>query len=220
MRVFRCMLVGLLLAFGAMTGARAQTVEIEYWQYVFEARIKAMDELIKRFQAANPTIKVKHTTFPYADYQTKIAAAMPAGQGPDVVQLFYGWLDNFVAAKFIQPLPHDVFPPAMIEKEFFGIVSAMKRNGEYYGLPTAVRSLATVLQQEPLQGSGSRPGQSAEDARRVPRRRQEDDEARRFRQHAFRRRRRSTFPVRTITGGARCCCARWAARPTAPTIAR
>ena len=81
-----------------IAGARAQTVEIEYWQYIFDARIKAMNELIKRFEAANPTIKVKHTTFPYADYQTKIAAAMPAGQGPDVVQLFYGWLDNFVGA--------------------------------------------------------------------------------------------------------------------------
>lgn len=157
MRVFRCMLVGLLLAFGAMTGARAQTVEIEYWQYVFEARIKAMDELIKRFQAANPTIKVKHTTFPYADYQTKIAAAMPAGQGPDVVQLFYGWLDNFVAAKFIQPLPHDVFPPAMIEKEFYGIVSAMKRNGEYYGLPTAVRSLGLFYNKNLFKEAGLDP---------------------------------------------------------------
>ena len=58
-----------------------------------------MDELIKQFEAANPGIKVKHTTFPYADYRTKIAAAMPAGQGPDVVQLFYGWLDNFVKAE-------------------------------------------------------------------------------------------------------------------------
>jgi multiple sugar transport system substrate-binding protein len=153
----RGMLLGLALSIGCITGAAAQTVEIEYWQYVFDARIKAMDELIKRFQAANPTIKVKHTTFPYADYQTKIAAALPAGQGPEVVQLFYGWLDNFVGAKFLQPLPKDAFPPAMIEKEFYPIVSAMKRQGEYYGLPTAVRSLALFYNKKLFQEAGLDP---------------------------------------------------------------
>src|SRR5262245_45674904 len=110
MRGFRGLVLGIAMSIGAIAGAKAQAVEIEYWQYVFDARIKAMNELIKRFEAANPGIKVKHTTFPYADYQTKIAAAVPAGQGPDVVQLYYGWLDNFVGAKFIQPLPRDAFP--------------------------------------------------------------------------------------------------------------
>lgn len=157
MRGFRGMLLGLMVSVGAIAGAKAQTVEIEYWQYVFDARVKAMNELIKRFEAANPTIKVKHTTFPYADYQTKIAAAMPAGQGPDVVQLFYGWLDNFVGAKFIQPLPRDAFPPAMIEKEFYPIVSAMKRDGEYYALPTAVRSLALFYNKKLFQEAGLDP---------------------------------------------------------------
>lgn len=157
MRGLRKMLFGLLVSAGTVTGAAAQTVEIEYWQYVFDARIKAMTELIKRFEAANPTIKVKQTTFPYADYQTKIAAAMPAGQGPDVVQLFYGWLDNFVGAKFIQPLPRDAFPPAMIEKDFYPIVSAMKRDGEYYGLPTAVRSLALFYNKKLFQEAGLDP---------------------------------------------------------------
>lgn len=157
MRGLRGMLLGLMVSVGAIAGAKAQTVEIEYWQYVFDARVKAMNELIKRFEAANPNIKVKQTTFPYADYQTKIAAAMPAGQGPDVVQLFYGWLDNFVSAKFIQPLPRDAFPPAAIEKDFYPIVSAMKRDGEYYALPTAVRSLALFYNKKLFQEAGLDP---------------------------------------------------------------
>ena len=185
MRGLRGMLLGLMVSVGAVAGAKAQTVEIEYWQYVFDARVKAMTELIKRFEAANPNIKVKQTTFPYADYQTKIAAAMPAGQGPDVVQLFYGWLDNFVGAKFIQPLPRDAFPPAMIEKEFYPIVSAMKRDGEYYALPTAGALARAVLQQEALPGGRARPEHAAEDRRRAARHGQEDDQARRRRQHAL-----------------------------------
>ncbi|KRE24574.1 ABC transporter substrate-binding protein [Bosea sp. Root483D1] len=157
MRGFRGLVLGVLMSVGAIAGARAQAVEIEYWQYVFDARIKAMNELIKRFEAANPGIKVKHTTFPYADYQTKIAAAVPAGQGPDVVQLYYGWLDNFVGAKFIQPLPRDAFPHDVIEKEFYPIVQTMKRDGEYYGLPTAVRTLALFYNKKLFQDAGLDP---------------------------------------------------------------
>jgi multiple sugar transport system substrate-binding protein len=67
--------------------ARAQ-VEIEYWQYTFAQCVQAIEELIKRFEAANPGLKVKHTHVPYDDFRVKIAAAIPAGQGPDVAQLF------------------------------------------------------------------------------------------------------------------------------------
>jgi multiple sugar transport system substrate-binding protein len=154
---FRGMLLGLVAGASLMAAGTAKAVEIEYWQYVFDTRIKAMDELIKRFQAANPGITVKHTTFPYADYQTKVAAALPAGQGPDVVQLFYGWLDNFVSARFVQPLPADAFPPETIQKEFFPIIEAMKRDGKYYGLPTAVRSLALFYNKKLFEQAGLDP---------------------------------------------------------------
>ncbi|WP_449394168.1 extracellular solute-binding protein [Devosia riboflavina] len=133
---------GLAAGISFIAMGAAQAVEIEYWQYVFDSRVQAMDQLIEKFQAANPDITVKQTTFPYADYQTRVVAAKVAGQGPDVVQLFYGWTDQFVNGGLIQPLDPAVFPHAEIESDFFPIVSAMKRGEDYYGLPTAVRSLA------------------------------------------------------------------------------
>lgn len=156
MRRLRDIIGGSLIALGiAVSGAgSAQAVEIEYWQYVFDTRVKAMNRLIEEFQAANPGITVKHTTFPYADYQTKVIASASAGIGPDVVQLFYGWVDLFVNAKLVQPLPKDTFPTDAIEKDFFPIVQAMKRNGEYYALPTAVRSLALFYNKKLFQEAG------------------------------------------------------------------
>ena len=136
------LLAGLVAGFSTFAFNAAQAVEIEYWQYVFETRVKAMDQLIAEFQKANPDITVKQVTFPYADYQTRVIAANMAGNGPDVLQLFYGWLDKFAAGGLLQPLPTDAFPHDKIESEFFPIVSAMKRGDDYYGLPTAVRSLA------------------------------------------------------------------------------
>lgn len=133
-----------LLAGVAFLGAHsaAAEVEIEYWQYIYETRVNAMDQLIEKFEEMNPDITVKQVTFPYSDYQTRVLAANMARKGPDVMQLFYGWTDNFVNAGVLQPLPKDAFPDEMIETEFFPIVGAMKRGDDYYGLPTAVRSLA------------------------------------------------------------------------------
>jgi multiple sugar transport system substrate-binding protein len=137
--------------------AYAQTVEIEYWQYTFAQRVQAIDELIKRFEAANPGIRVKHTHVPYDDFRLKIAAAIPAGQGPDVVQLFYGWLHDYLKAQLLQPLPPELFDPAEIEREFFPLVGQMRVDGRYYGVPTAVRSLALFWNRKLMREAGLDP---------------------------------------------------------------
>ena len=150
-------LAGLAAGISFMALGSAQAVEIEYWQYVFETRVQAMDQLIENFEAANPDITVKQTTFPYADYQTKVIAAQAAGNGPDVLQFFYGWLDKFQQGGVLQPLDPAAFPTDAIESEFFPIVSAVKRGDSYYGLPTAVRSLALFYNKKLLEEAGVQP---------------------------------------------------------------
>jgi len=148
------LLAGLAAGISLLSITAAQAVEINYWQYVYDTRVKAMDELIKNFEAANPDITVKQTTFPYDDYQTKVIAAHVAGNGPDVLQFYYGWLDKFQQGGVLQPLDPAVFPNAEIEKDFFPIVSAISRDGKYYGLPTAVRSLALFYNKKLLDEAG------------------------------------------------------------------
>lgn len=93
-------LVALLLA----AAASAQTT-ITYWQYDFAVRVEAMNRLIEMFEAENPDIHVVQETFPYDGYQQQVAASLPAGQGADVVQLFYGWLPTWQRAGYVVPLP-------------------------------------------------------------------------------------------------------------------
>lgn len=137
--------------------ARAEPVQIEYWQYFFKERVNAMDRLIQRFQAATPGITVKQTAFPYAQYRTKVSAAIPAAEGPDVLQLYYGWLRDFRRASLIQPLPSDAFPPAEIDRDFYPMVRQMKADGAYYALPTAVRSMGLFTNRKLMSGSGLDP---------------------------------------------------------------
>ena len=154
---FKALALSAVTSAAALFGSAANAVEIEYWQYFFDARVSAMEQLIENFEAANPDITVKMTHFPYADYRTKVAAAIPAGEGPDVVQLFYGWLNDYVEAELIQPLPADEFSPEVIDAEFFPMVQAMKDGDQYWALPTAVRSLALFYNTRLLEEAGVEP---------------------------------------------------------------
>jgi multiple sugar transport system substrate-binding protein len=113
-----------------------------------------VDVLIKEFEAQNPGIQVVHENFPYDAYNQKVASAVPAGQGPDVINLFYGWVPLYVDSKYLQPLPTDAFPPAQIEREFVPMIKNSKFDGKYWALPTAVRSLALFYNMDLLRAAG------------------------------------------------------------------
>ena len=142
-------LVALLL----VAAASAQTT-ITYWQYDFAVRKDAMNQLIQQFEAANPDVRVVHETYPYDGYQQQVAASLPAGQGADVVQLFYGWLPTWQRAGYVVPLPEEHFDYAALDEEFAPLVQAAKVDGTWYGLPTAVRSLALFYNLDKLQAAG------------------------------------------------------------------
>ena len=158
MKRYVAALLGSAVMMGMAVPATAQDpIEIEYWQYFFQGRVDAIDDLIEQFEAENPGIVVNHTHFPYADYRTRIAAAVPAGEGPDVIQMFYGWVPGYLEAGLLQPLPEEYFPLQELEDEYFDIVQAMVYDGQLYAVPTAVRSLALFWNKRMFEEAGLDP---------------------------------------------------------------
>jgi multiple sugar transport system substrate-binding protein len=68
-----------------------------------------------------------------------------------------------VSGGLVQPLDPAVFPHEEIESEFFPIVSAMKRGDDYYGIPTAVRSLALFYNKAIFAEAGIEPPTNLEE---------------------------------------------------------
>jgi len=133
-------------------------VTIQYWQYELNAKTKLVEEVLKpEFMAANPDITIEHVNFPYDDFRQQVAAAVQAGGGPDVLNVYYGWIPSYVQQQFLIPLPEDVFPAAGIEAEFFPTVQAAKVGESYYALPTAVRTLAMFYNRDHLERAGVQP---------------------------------------------------------------
>ncbi len=157
-RIVRLGWVAMVLVMVALGGVPAaqgqQRVTVTYWQYYFESKVKAVDGLIKDFESRNPGIHIVQETFPYDTYNQKVASAVPAGQGPDVVNLFYGWVPLYVANEYLQPLPTDAFPPTEIEREFIPMVKAVKFEGKYWALPIAVRTLALFYNKDMFRAAG------------------------------------------------------------------
>jgi multiple sugar transport system substrate-binding protein len=148
----------ILLSLGAVVGAQDDMVEIEYWQYNFGARVDAMNMLIEQFEAENPGIHVVHNSdIPYANFRDELAASAPAGVGPDVVTLFYGWIPAFVDAGYLVPLPEDPFSEAFINETFSPMVANSKFEGSYWAIPTAVRSLALFWNKDIFADAGLDP---------------------------------------------------------------
>src|SRR3972149_5988870 len=70
----------------------AEPVTLEYWQGDFVGWGVGIAEVIKMFEAENPNITVNYTPISYDEINEKIAAMVPVGQGPDVVNPFFGWV--------------------------------------------------------------------------------------------------------------------------------
>jgi multiple sugar transport system substrate-binding protein len=155
-RIRSIILLVALLA--VIAGIGAQTVTITYWQYFYESKVKLVDELIKNFEAANPGIKVEQVTFPYESFNQKVAASIPAGEGPDVITLFYGWLPMYVKAGYLQELPKTDFNKAYFDKTYYPFVAeSVDFGGKYYSAPTAVRTLALIWNKKLFREAGLDP---------------------------------------------------------------
>ncbi|MCX7026670.1 MAG: extracellular solute-binding protein [Spirochaetes bacterium] len=157
MKSARKLVLALMLAL-FVAGVGAADVTITYWQYFYESKVNLVDELIKNFEAANPGIKVEQVTFPYESFNQKVAASIPAGEGPDVITLFYGWLPMYVKAGYLQELPKTDFNKAYFDKTFYPFVAeSVDFGGKYYSAPTAVRTLALIWNKKLFKEAGLDP---------------------------------------------------------------
>ncbi len=142
---------------GAIAG-QAADVTITYWQYFYQSKVDLMNDLIQQFEARNPGIKVEQVTFPYESYQQKVAAAVPAGEGPDVINLYYGWLPLWVKSGYIQALPDFNFSSRYLAKTFYPFVAqSVSFGGKNYSVPTAVRTLALIYNKKLFRDAGLDP---------------------------------------------------------------
>jgi multiple sugar transport system substrate-binding protein len=129
-----------------------EKVTIELWQHDSGGKITAMQSVIEGFNELYPNVEVVQTVIPYDEYQTKIAASVPAGTGPDVAMIYFGWAPLWSKSGFIVPLPAEL--QDILNTEFAPFVNSTKLKDEHYGVPTSIRNFALFYNTKLLAEAG------------------------------------------------------------------
>ncbi|SDR35069.1 carbohydrate ABC transporter substrate-binding protein, CUT1 family [Rhizobiales bacterium GAS113] len=86
--------------------ALAEGATVRWW-YHFDNPQNSPAELVARFEAQNPDIKIKAEPIPWGggnDYQTRLFAALVAGNGPDCAMVRLSWAARFQQMKALEAL--------------------------------------------------------------------------------------------------------------------
>jgi putative chitobiose transport system substrate-binding protein len=121
-----------LMATASCALAAAPVQKIEFWTFSMKPKFTPyFEDLVRRYEAANPDVRLEWVDFPWDIIQTKLVTRIVAGTPPALVNLNVPWADEFARDGLLQPvdalLPAGRFMPAALQDLNFG--------GKTYGFP-------------------------------------------------------------------------------------
>jgi len=146
------MLTSALLA--ARPGAAEDlTLDFVVWNYSLET----IQDNVKKFEEANPGIKVKVTDYTWPDYQDSVVLRFRGNTKTDVIYGGQDWLPAWAAAGFIAPLD-SVAPAADVEALKADIAGFALTDVTYkdkiYGLPYYADTISFIYNKKILADAG------------------------------------------------------------------
>ena len=114
----------------------------------------AFKELIAKFEAANPKIKVNYVNVPFDQARDKFKTAAQSGAGaPDVMRAEVAWTPEFASLGYLSALDGT---PALDKAEDYlaGPVGSTKFNGKTYAIPQVTDTLALLYNKKLLADAG------------------------------------------------------------------
>jgi len=152
---------GLLAASAIVAGLAAAppvlaediTLEFTVWNYSLDT----IKDNVKKFEEANPGIKVKVTDYTWPDYPDSLVLRFRGGTTTDVAYVGQDWLPGWAAAGFVAPLddiaPKDVLDPLKADMAKFSL-GDMTYKGKLYGLPYYADTISFLYNKKILADAG------------------------------------------------------------------
>ncbi len=154
-------LVGLLsswlISCGSATTSTSEdsgSAEVEFWTMQLSPKFDDyFNTLIADFEAENPDIAVKWVDVPWGDMETKILAAVSAGNAPDVVNLNPNFASQ-LASKGAWLTLDDKLSPEEQAVYLPKIWEATQLNGDSFGFPWYLTARVTLYNTEIFEEAG------------------------------------------------------------------
>jgi len=116
-----------------------QEITLEVWDW-HTPRVDMWNRWLPRYTELYPNVKFNVTQVPFSEYQTKLPAAIPAGQGPDLFFIKWSFHPTLVTGGMVEALPEDLFPPAVLSEWFDAFPMNAGPEGKAYWLPCGIMS--------------------------------------------------------------------------------
>ncbi|MCT7376889.1 ABC transporter substrate-binding protein [Chelativorans salis] len=156
------MLVGATLA-AQPSSAQDITLEFVVWNYALDT----IQDNVRRFEEANPGIKVNVTDYTWPDYQDSLVLRFRGGTQTDLLYGGQDWLPAWASAGWIAPLDK-IAPEGMIDTlsgEMAGFaLSDVTYEDQVYGLPYYADTISFLYNSEILEEHGIEVPETWEDA--------------------------------------------------------
>jgi arabinogalactan oligomer/maltooligosaccharide transport system permease protein len=105
---------------------------------------KALDQCVAVWNQAHPDVRVEALALPYDGFASKLEAAIPRGNGPDLVVFGHGTIGDWARAGLIEPLATTLPADQFLD----GTVAPLSADGKLYGVPLAFKSLALFYRKD------------------------------------------------------------------------
>ncbi|HZR02124.1 MAG TPA: sugar ABC transporter substrate-binding protein [Burkholderiales bacterium] len=143
------------LALACAPGFAAAATEIVFWNNFKvdkSPRGQAMTDIVSKFEAKNPDIKVRVETVPFATVDANLIQGAAAGNTPDVIKIYNVALSLHVAAGSIQPL--DQYLGKIDKTDWLLPWDSTVFDGKKYALPSEYRFFALMYRKDVLDKAG------------------------------------------------------------------
>lgn len=143
---------------GGATGYSGPKVALQFWNGFTGGDGPFMKRLVDQFNSENPNIAVSMNTMQWADYYTKLPAAVTSGKGPEIAIMHVDSVATNAARNVIQPLD-DVASALKLDESDFAPVpwKAGVYNGKRYSIPLDVHPLGFFYNKTVMEKGGLDP---------------------------------------------------------------
>lgn len=134
------------------------SVTLAFWNGWTGSDGETAQAMVDQFNKANPNIQVKMNVFQWADFFTKLPAAVQSGNGPDVAAMHIDDIPTQAAQQVIVPIDDVATALGLKESDF---APAVWNGGVYqtkrYGIPIDVHNLGLYYNKTVMEKAGLDP---------------------------------------------------------------
>lgn len=140
----------------APTLAADKKVSITFAETMASGSLKpALDDLIKKFQQANPNITVNLEVQPnYANLKQKIDSMVSAGKPPTIAQVYPEWADSYLEAQVLQPLDGYAKDNSELNDFYKGVKSSLYIDNKLVTWPFNASNMVMYYNPDQLKKAG------------------------------------------------------------------